>query len=97
MGTKPQNDKSKNELDTGEQEKGMGQREINIPTTELSANINPSPTYPSRIKSPSTDGEQQKAKSLEHTGNSPAKELREPTMEYLYTAGSLGNTLPWGE
>jgi hypothetical protein len=50
LGTQPQDDISKNDLDTGEQEEGMGQPEIDIPTTELSANIDPSPTSPSRIK-----------------------------------------------
>jgi hypothetical protein len=27
----------------------------------------------------------------------PAKELREPAMEHLYTTGILGNTLSWGD
>jgi hypothetical protein len=75
--TQPHDDISKNDLDIGEQEEGMGQPEINIPMAKLSANIDPSPTSP-----------------LEHTGNSPAKELREPTMEHLYMGGSLGNNLP---
>jgi hypothetical protein len=97
LGTQPQDDSSKNDLDTSEQEKGTRQPKINIPMTELSANIDPSPTSPSRIKTPSTDEEKQKAKSPEHRGNSPAKELREPYMEHLYTMGSLGNTLLWGD
>jgi hypothetical protein len=95
--TQPHDDSSKNDLDIGEQGEGMGQPEINIPMAKLSANIDPSPTSPSRINTLSSDEEKQKSKSLERTGNSPAKELREPTMEHLYMGGSLGNNLPWGD
>jgi hypothetical protein len=127
----PHDDNSKNDMDAGEQEEGMGQPEISIPMTELSANTDPLPTSPSKTKTLSTDEDQQKAESPGHTISSPARELsgpshgteqastpilphkplteeeggqvptlgrdREPTMEHLYTAGSLGNTLSWGD
>lgn len=92
LGTQPQNESSKNDLDVGEQE-GMGQPKISISTTEPLANVDPSPTSPSRTKTPSADEDQQEAKSPEHTGISPARELREPAMEHLYRTRSLDNTL----
>jgi hypothetical protein len=52
LGTQPQNDSSKNDLDTGEQEEGMGQPKIDISMAELPANVDPSPTSPSRTKTP---------------------------------------------
>jgi hypothetical protein len=64
---------------------------------KLSANIDPLPTSPCRIKILLADEEKQKAKSPKHIENSPPKELREPAIEQLYKVGSLGNTLPWGD
>jgi hypothetical protein len=78
LGTHPQDDRSKNDLDTCEQEEGMGQPEIDIPMTELSTNIDPSHTSPFRIDTLSVDDDQQKAKSLEHTGNFSIRELSTP-------------------
>jgi hypothetical protein len=82
-------------LDAGELEEGMGQPKIDISTIKLPANVDPSPTSPSRTKTPSTDKDQQEAKSPE--GISPAKELREPATEHLYMVRSLGNTLSRGD
>jgi hypothetical protein len=59
--TQPHDDISKNDMDTGEQEEGMGQPEIDIPKIQLSANTDPLPTSPSKEKTPSTDEDQQKA------------------------------------
>jgi len=75
----------------------MKQPEIDISMVEPPTNVDPLPTSPSRTKIPATDELQQEAKSLEHTKVSPAKELREPAMEHLYMAGSLGSTLSWGD
>jgi hypothetical protein len=36
--------------------------------------------------------QQPEAKILEHT-----EEVQEPSLEHVYTVGSLGNTLTWGE
>jgi hypothetical protein len=70
---------------------------IDISTVEPPANVDHLPTSPSRTKTPPVDEHQQEAKSPEHTKFSLAKELREPAIEHLYTAGSLGGTLPWGD
>ena len=95
--THHENDNSKNNLGAGEQEEEMQQPEIDISTTELLANVDPSPTSLARKKTSSADEDQQKEKSPEHTGTSPTKELKEPAMEYLYTVRSLVSTLSWGD
>jgi hypothetical protein len=97
LGTNPQNDNSKNDLGVGEQEEEIHQLEIDISMNEPPTNVNPLPTYPSRTKTPPSDEYQKEAKSPEHTKVSPAKELREPAMDHLYTTGSLGCTLSWGD
>jgi hypothetical protein len=76
LGTQPQGDNAKNDLDVGEQEEGIGEPKIDISMVELPANVDPSPTSPARTKTPSADEDQQKAKSPEHTKTSPAKELK---------------------
>jgi hypothetical protein len=38
-----------------------------------------------------------KTKSIEHIETSLARKLKEPTIEHLYIAGILGNTMSWGD
>jgi hypothetical protein len=97
LGTKPQNDNSKNDLDSSEQIEGMGQPKIDISMAYLPANVNPSPASPSRTKTPSTDEDHQEANSPGHTGIYLSRKLREPTMEHLYMIGCLGNTMSQGD
>jgi hypothetical protein len=58
LGTKSQNEGSKNDLDTGGHEQGMGQLETNISMPEPPANVDPSPTSLARKKTSSTDEDQ---------------------------------------
>jgi hypothetical protein len=52
---------------------------------------------PFKVDTPATDEHQQEVKSLEHTKVSPVKEVKDPVLEQVYTIGSLGNTLTWGD
>jgi hypothetical protein len=44
------------------------------------------------ISTPNPDDEQQKVRPSEHN-----EEVQEPNLEQVYTIGSLGNTLTWGD
>jgi hypothetical protein len=86
-----------NDLGVGEQEEETEQPKIDTSKTELPTNVNPSPTSPARKNNSSVDENQSKSKSPEHTKTSPTKELKEPTVEHIYMAGSLGSTMSWGD
>jgi hypothetical protein len=58
LGTQPQNDNSKNAFDAGEQKEERGQPKIDISMVEIPPNVDPSPTSPSRMKTPYVDKDQ---------------------------------------
>jgi hypothetical protein len=52
---------------------------------------------PFKADIPPTDEHQPKDKSLELTKVSSVKEVQDSVLEQIYMAGSLGNTLNWGD
>jgi hypothetical protein len=75
----------------------LQQLEIDTSTVDHQVSVEPVTISPIKADTPPTDEHQMEVKSLEHTKVSPVKEVQEPVLEKIYMAGSLGNTLTWGD
>jgi hypothetical protein len=52
---------------------------------------------PIKFDTPPFDEHHTEVDPLEHIEFSPVKEVQEPVLDKIYTAGILGNTLTWGD
>jgi hypothetical protein len=82
----------KDELGLGKQEEEVPQQEIDISAIDYQVSIKPSPDASISIGTLPPDEKQLEAKSLENM-----KEVQEPILEQIYTVGSLGIMLTWGD
>jgi hypothetical protein len=85
-------DNSRDELGSGEQEEEIPQQEIDISTVDYQVSTEPAPD--SSVLA-STLPPDEKQPEVEPSGH--IEEVQEPNLEQIYTVGSLGNTLTWGE
>jgi hypothetical protein len=85
-------DSPKDELGSGEQEEEVPQQEIDISTVDYQVSTEPAPDASISAGTLPPDEKQPEAKLSEHT-----EEVQEPSLEQIYTIGSLGNMLTWGE
>jgi hypothetical protein len=85
-------DSPKDELGSGEQEEEIPQQEIDISTTDYQVSTEPAPDSSILASTLPPDEKQPEAELLGHT-----EEVQEPSLEHIYTVGSLGNMLTWGE
>jgi hypothetical protein len=83
---------SRDELGSGEQGEEIPQQEIDISTTDYQVSTEPAPDSSILASTLPPDEKQPEAEPSGHT-----KEVQEPSLEQIYTVGSLGNTLTWGE
>jgi hypothetical protein len=90
-------DNSRDELGSGEQEEELQQLEIDTSTVDHQVSVEPVTVSPIKVDTPPADEHQMKVEPLEHTKVSPVKEVQESVLEKIYMAGSLGNTLTWGD
>jgi hypothetical protein len=82
----------KDELGSGEQEEEVPQQEIDISTADYQVSTKPTPDASISAGTLPPDEKQPEVGPSEHT-----EEVQEPSLEQIYTIGSLGNMLTWGD
>jgi hypothetical protein len=85
-------DSPKDEPGSGEQKEEAPQQEIDISTTDYQVSTEPTPDASISIGTQLPDEKQTEARPSEHM-----EEVQEPSLEQIYTIGSLGNMLTWGD
>jgi hypothetical protein len=76
----------------GEQKEEAPPQEIGISTTDYKVSTEPTHDASISIGTQPLNEKQPKVEPLEHT-----EEVQEPSLEQIYTIGSLGNMLTWGD
>jgi hypothetical protein len=87
-----QADSPKDEPGSGEQKEEAPQQEINVSMTDDQVSTEPTPDASISIGTQLPDERQTEVGPSEHR-----EEVQEPSLEQVYTIGSLGNTLTWGD
>jgi hypothetical protein len=90
-------DNSRDEIGSGEQEYELKKLDIDTSTTNNQVNIEPMFVSPFKTDTPPVERHELEVNPLEHTKVSPIKEVHESVLEKIYTTGSLGNNLTWGD
>jgi hypothetical protein len=85
-------DSLKDELGSSEQEEEVPQQEIDISTANYQVSIEPAPDASISAGTLPPDEKQPEANFW-----NTQEEVQEPSLEQIYTVGSLGNMLTWGD
>jgi hypothetical protein len=80
------------ESGSGEQKEEAPQQEIDISMTDYQVSIKPTPDTSVSIGTQPSDEQQTEVGPSKHM-----EEVQEPSLEQIYTIGSLGNMLTWGD
>jgi hypothetical protein len=89
---KNQMDRPMDKPGLGDQKEEVPQQEINISTIDYQVSTEPIPDSSISIGTQPFDRKQPEAGPLEHM-----EEVQEPSLEQIYTIGSLRNMLTWGD
>jgi hypothetical protein len=87
-----QADSPKDEPGSGEQKEEAPQQEIGVSMAKDQVSTEPTPDASISIGTQTPDERQTEVGPSEHR-----EEVQEPSLEQVYTIGSLGNTLTWGD